>query len=62
MSYKITTLQNCSNWDKELPTIAIHINTPEWKQAITNWQQGKNPTNSIEWKQGVYAITTEYYS
>jgi len=57
MGYKIVKLQNKSNWDKEKPTICISIDDPEWEEAYKNWQEGKNPTNSPEWKKGIVAIT-----
>jgi hypothetical protein len=52
----IATLQNESNWTGKQPTICIkNDGSPEWKEAYENWLEGKNPTNSPEWKRGVYA-------
>lgn len=36
------------------PTIQIVEGTPEWDQAYKNWLQNKTPTDSPEWKLGVF--------
>jgi len=41
---------------KENPTIVIKNDDPEWENAFNNWKQGKPPTDSPEWKKGVYLI------
>lgn len=38
----------------ELPTIQIKEGEPGSDQALENWKAGKNPTDSAEWKKGVY--------
>lgn len=53
-SLKHKSLQNKSGWDKEKPTIIINANSPEWEQAYKNWLDGKNPTDSPLWKEGVF--------
>jgi hypothetical protein len=35
-------------------TIRITEEDPEWTQAYTNWKAGKNPTDSKEWKKGIF--------
>lgn len=53
----ITKLQNSSNFPGNTkPTIVIDINDENWKEAYANWLSGKNPTDSIEWKKGVFAL------
>ncbi len=51
--YTPKTLQNKSNWDKELPSIIIDSDSPEWSDAYNNWLNQKNPTDSKEWSKGV---------
>ncbi len=48
------SLQNKSNWDTEKPTIVITTDDPIWTEAYANWLKGKNPTDSPEWKKGVF--------
>lgn len=55
--YTIYKLQNTPN--SEIPTISIQQGDPQWEEAINNWQNMKNPTNSPEWKKGVFALTKE---
>lgn len=59
MPYKISTLQNTSSFSDEKPTIVIQKHTPEWDNAYQNWIIGKNPTDSPEWKKGVFATFVE---
>jgi len=54
---KITKLQNYSGFPNNLsPTVVVTTEDPEWENAYKNWIAGKNPTDSIEWKKGVFAI------
>jgi hypothetical protein len=55
---KIVALQNVSDWAEEIPTIKITIFDAGWSEAFENWKKGKNPTDSLEWKKGVFAITS----
>lgn len=58
MGYQIVKLQNTSGSPgNEMPTIVIEIDDKEWDQAYANWLSGKNPTNSKEWKRGIFACT-----
>lgn len=60
MTYSIYKLQNVSSFPgNPLPTISIEIGQPEWEDALKSWKSGKNPTDSSEWKKGVFAITKE---
>ena len=54
--YAVKVLQNTSICDgkKEKPTIKITESSLEWESAYTLWKQQKNPTNSNEWKKGIY--------
>jgi hypothetical protein len=53
----ITVLQNASNFPgNPIPTIVIKKGDDEWEQAYKNWLIGKNPTDSEEWKKGVFAV------
>ena len=52
------TLQNKSSWDTDKPTIIINHSDPNWHEAYENWRNGKNPTNSPEWKKGVFLTFT----
>lgn len=55
----ITTLQNVSKYSGMVPTIQIKLNTSkpvEFELALANWIIGKNPTDSPEWKKGVFAF------
>ena len=53
VGYKVVKFQNTRNE----PTVSIDVNDPGWKNAYESWIDGKNPTNSKEWKKGVIAIT-----
>ena len=53
MGYKIVKLQN----HPLDPTIVISKGDPEWEAAYQEWTNGKNPTNAIDWKKGVFALT-----
>ena len=57
---RLIKLQNCPSI--ESPTICIHIEDEEWVEAYENWLDGKHPTNSPEWKKGVFAIFEFYQS
>jgi hypothetical protein len=58
--YKICQLQNSSNYPKNLaPTIIITEKDDNWQQALSNYLSGKTPTDNLEWKKGVFAITKE---
>ena len=48
------SLQNKSNWDNDKPSIVITPDQPQWQEAYSRWLDGKNPTDSPEWKKGVY--------
>lgn len=59
--YKIVKLQNQSGYfGNSPPTIVIHENDDGWNEAFENWKTGKNPTNSTEWKKGVFALTKQH--
>lgn len=54
---KPSALQNqSSNAGNPAPTIKIGSTDPEWDKAFTQWKAGKPPTDSPEWKKGVYLI------
>lgn len=38
-------------------TIEIHEDFPDWEAAHAAWLSGKPPTNSPEWKKGVFMVT-----
>lgn len=59
MGYRVCKLQNCSGWAGEAPTICIDDQDPGWGEAYQKWLAGQNPTGSVEWKKGVYALTQE---
>lgn len=60
MPYLVVALQNASCFPgNDLPTLRITSLDAGWKEAYQNWLKGKNPTSSVEWKKGVFAITTE---
>jgi hypothetical protein len=42
------------------PTIIVVPTDAEWKEAYSNWIKGKNPTDSPEWKKGVF-LTFQLY-
>ena len=35
-------------------SIVIKGSDPGWEEAYTNWINNENPTNSPEWKKGVF--------
>lgn len=55
MPYKINYISNTSTWSGENPTIEVKETDPNWNETYENWKQGKNPTDSKEWKKGVFA-------
>jgi hypothetical protein len=58
MGYKIIKLQNASDYPgNPTPTVEISILDDGWDVAYSNWLSGKNPTESKEWKKGVFALT-----
>ncbi len=58
MGYRINKLANASGYPGNPPaTITIVDSDPKWAEAYTNWLSGKNPTDSPEWKKGVFAST-----
>lgn len=68
MGYKIYKLTNDTAWNKPgpdnlwvepSPTIQIEIGDNGWEEALANYLSGKNPTDSKEWKKGVFAHTKQ---
>lgn len=56
--YVIVALQNSSSFPgNPAPTIKISVGDDGWENAYHNWKSGLNPTDSVEWKKGVWAIT-----
>ena len=51
----ITKIQNIPSWDIGEPTIKIIASDGNFNSAYMNWVSGKNPTDSSEWKKGVFA-------
>ena len=51
----ITKIQNIPTWDIGEPTIKIIASDGNFNSAYMNWVSGKNPTDSPEWKKGVFA-------
>lgn len=51
----IIKIANKSGWDQDKPTIMIQQGDLGWEEAYQNWLNGKNPTDSPEWKKGVFA-------
>jgi len=56
MGYEPKALQNVSGYSGEEPTIRIDEGSPEWDTAFTRWLDMKNPTDSPEWKKGVFLL------
>ena len=56
MGYVVCKFQNASGPDAK-PTIVIDETHPEWEEILERWKDGKNPTDSKEWKKGVFACT-----
>jgi hypothetical protein len=59
---KTRILQNasiCSN-KPEPPTIRIIEGEDGWEAAYNSYIAGKNPTDSPEWKKGVYMLFAEF--
>lgn len=50
----VTMLQNTSSFGKAMPSIRITRKDPGWEQAYRRWLDGLNPTESPEWKKGVF--------
>jgi hypothetical protein len=55
MGYKIVKLANSCG--SKTPTISISESDPDWQESLEKWKKGKNPTDSPEWKKGVFALT-----
>ena len=55
-THRRSVLQNASICDPKAlaPTIRIVREDVNWNDAYANWLAGKNPTDSPEWKKGVY--------
>jgi hypothetical protein len=55
-THRRSVLQNVSICDtlEPIPTIIIYQGDVDWNDAYANWLAGKNPTDSPEWKKGVY--------
>lgn len=54
--HEIYKLSNVTGWDKDIhPTITIHNYESGWEEAVNRWRDGKNPTDSHEWKKGIIA-------
>jgi hypothetical protein len=56
MGYQVIKFQNVPKGD--IPTICIEKGSPIWELAYKNWISGKDPTDSKEWKKGIFALTT----
>lgn len=59
--YQPKSLQNQSDWTDEKSFIIIKASDPEWAEAFANWQKGKPPTTSPDWKKGVFLTFEEKY-
>lgn len=61
MPYEITSLSNSNPQGIPFtaPTILIKKGDKEWNKAFENWLKGKPPTDSPEWKKGIFAATIE---
>ncbi len=57
MGYQIYKFQNVSSFSNEKPTIEIDDSHPNWLAIFHDWKMGKNPTDSNEWKKGIFALT-----
>ncbi len=57
MGYIIYKFSNTNGWSGGVETISIKKGDAGWDEAYSKWLQGKNPTDSIEWKKGVVAHT-----
>lgn len=55
--FKYKFLQNAPR--NKVPTIVISQKDKSWELAYEEWLNGKNPTNSLEWKLGVFMLNTE---
>lgn len=53
---KIACIQNVSSYSGSVPTIKIVNGSPEWEESYKNWLLQKNPTESPEWKTGVFLV------
>ncbi len=54
----VVRIQNTSDWDEVTPTISVQKGDPNWDESYKNWLDGKNPTNSSEWKKGIFGCFT----
>jgi len=57
MGFQVVKLQNASGWADQKPTIEINKDDDGWEEAYKQWLAGRLPTNSQEWKKGVFALT-----
>lgn len=55
-TYRRTVLQNTSICDQKNvpPSIRIAEGEVGWTEAYNNWLHNKNPTDSPDWKRGVF--------
>jgi len=53
MGYEVVKIQN----DIDKPTIIVAKGDKEWEEAFAKWLKGGNPTDSKEWKKGVFALS-----
>lgn len=56
-THRRSVLQNtsiCIPFQAVSPTIKLLQGEVGWDEAYANWLAGKNPTDSPEWKKGVY--------
>lgn len=62
MFYSPYCLANSSSFPgNKPPTIQIFITDENWDTAFSNYLSGKVPTESIEWKCGVFLWFLEVY-
>ena len=56
----VIKIQNAPSWWEEInhppPTVIVQKGDANWDEAYQNWLDGKNPTDSKEWKKGVIAV------
>ena len=57
--YKPSKLQNAGSWTGDEPTIIISSTDAGWDEAYGKWSKGQNPTNSPDWKKGVFLCFEE---
>lgn len=52
--FELVGLQNAPS--AGLPSIAIKPTDAQWLAAYKAWLAGENPTDSAEWKKGVFLV------